>query len=77
MSEVYKDVYISFKISATANQLLSELAEKSGRSKKKEAKFRLESNLILEKTQTISTRDSFSLVSFNNNRSCKDVGFVK
>ena len=72
--ENYGEVYISFKISAEANKFLTESAEKSGRSKKKEASLRLESNLAL--IEAISTMENFT-VRPNKNRSCKDVSCIE
>lgn len=45
MSDGYREVYISFKLSRVANSLLSEAAKRSGRNKSQEAKLRLESHL--------------------------------
>ena len=45
-SKQYRPVSISFKISARANRYLTEAASRSGRSKSKEASFRLEDHLL-------------------------------
>lgn len=44
-NSIYKPVYISIKLSAEANQALSEAAMRTGRTKKTEARLRLESHL--------------------------------
>ncbi len=44
-NNIYEPVYISFKLSAEANKILSESAKQAGRTKKTEARLRLESHL--------------------------------
>lgn len=75
---IYDEVYISFKLSREANQLLSESADRSGRTKKVEAKLRLESNL--QRVDSISHMGSFILRAENEDkatRGFKDVGCIK
>ena len=50
--EEYKAVLISFQLSAKANKYLSEATERSGRTKKQEARLRLHDHL--EKYHCIS-----------------------
>lgn len=42
---IYRPVYISLKLSSEANEALSESAKRTGRTKKTEARLRLESHL--------------------------------
>lgn len=44
-NSIYRPVYISLKISSEANEALSESAKRTGRTKKTEARLRLESHL--------------------------------
>ena len=51
-NEAYRDVLISFPVNARGNKLLSQAAERAGRTKRQEAKLRLHDHL--EKFQSIS-----------------------
>ncbi|HBI2968743.1 TPA: TraY domain-containing protein [Legionella pneumophila] len=44
-NSTYRPVYISLKLSSEANEALSESAKRTGRTKKTEARLRLESHL--------------------------------
>jgi hypothetical protein len=48
----YRDVLISFPVNSRGNKLLSQAAERAGRTKRQEAKLRLHDHL--EKFQSIS-----------------------
>lgn len=50
--ETYRDVLISFPVNSRGNKLLSQAAERAGRTKRQEAKLRLHDHL--EKFQSIS-----------------------
>ena len=50
--ELYRGVLISFPVNARGNKLLSQAAERAGRTKRQEAKLRLHDHL--EKFQSIS-----------------------
>jgi hypothetical protein len=54
----YPEVYISFRLSPKANEFLTEAANRAGRSKKIEAKMRLESHLRY--FESILNLDSFT-----------------
>ena len=53
---IYRDVLISFPVKAHSNRLLSQAAERAGRTKRQEAKLRLHDHL--EKFQSISEMHS-------------------
>ena len=50
--ELYKDVFISFRLDSKSNKLLSQAANRANRTKRQEAKLRLHDHL--EKYSSIS-----------------------